>query len=888
MMPASQRQTKIDSAFVRDTLHAERARLSDKKTFKEDGYDASRCFSGIVDELLKKAFLKLKEDKNQTIALIAVGGYGRGLLCPFSDIDLLFLTEQSLRKKEEKLIKGILYAFWDAGVTIGYAVNTMAQALKRMQDDKITHTAFLDARLLVGEKNLYWNFIKQRNARHQEIGVVNFINAKLAEQTLRHKKRGDSRYFLEPNIKENKGALRDLDMLHWMIRATHPQSTATEWAELGFLTKKEVKRFFDALRFILTIRWHLHQRSGRKEETLSFHDQIDIAKQLGYRNNARTRGVEDFMRRYFLVARDVGLLTHTIYAELNESISSSFTPLSEFKPINYTSLAREATLAGKQKNINWEKITLERNMLVVPKATYFQKRPMEMIRIFYLSGQVQRHIHPKTLSQLSRNLSGLTSLCSDPVANRYFVKLLSMGGQSDKLLRWMNYTGVLERFFPEFKHLIGQMQFDMYHVYTTDEHTFHAIKFLNAIDAGMMKDIHPLASQIITQISSRDVLYVAVLLHDIAKGLEGDHSIEGEKIAYVVCRRFGFNEEETSMVAWLVRMHLVMSNTAFKRDLNEQKTIDDFAAIVQYPERLRLLLCLTVVDIRAVGPEVWTVWKAALLRELYYKAEAKMRGQHYIEHPHHQDSKEMSTFLFPHLSPLLPEWSKEKCQSYLALYSHTRLFALPYKKIAQRITFLDQWNQGGHPVAIEKDKEQAMVEFMISIWPKKGQLSALAGVFAHSAMSIIDASCDVLANGSALYHFHIGDHYAADRLERVKRKLSTVVTSHLHETAKPVLSLYKQARPFPLKSTILIDNEASSDHTVIEISGFDRPGLLCDLVHTFDQHDIKVGAAKIATYGEMATDVFYIKNIFGLKILSKTKKQQLEKALLHVLGTASQ
>src|SRR4051794_6068594 len=573
---------------------------------------AEQCF--LIDQLIRALYDFATETvyplgnptEGEKLAIVAVGGYGRGEMAPYSDIDLLFLLPYKQTPHTEQVIEYLLYLLWDLGLKVGQATRSVADCLRYAKADLTIRTALLEARYIWGEQALY-NELKQRfDAEILRGTAPQFVEEKLAERDARHQRVGDSRYQLEPNVKEGKGGLRDLHTLYWIAKYIYRIDDVAKLVELGVLSAEESARFERAQIFLWTVRCHLHYLAGRAEERLTFDLQTEIGGRMGYTDHAGSRGVERFMKHYFLVAKDIGDLTR-IFCAILEADQKHKRRLSWVRWGN-----GRRSLGG---------FVVDGERLTIPSEDFFKNDPDGLLRLFHVAQQHELDIHPRALRAASLSLRLINQQLRDNLeANRLFLEILTSRKDPETALRRMNEAGVLGRFIPDFGRVVAQMQYDMYHVYTVDEHTLFAIGILHKIESGLLKEELPLATQLMPTIISRRALYLAVLLHDIAKGRGGDHSEIGEQIALKLGPRLGLSAEETETVAWLVRWHLLMSSTAFKLDIGDPQTIGGFVERVQSPERLKLLLMLTVADIRAVGPKVWNGWKAALLRELYHRA----------------------------------------------------------------------------------------------------------------------------------------------------------------------------------------------------------------------------------------------------------------------------
>src|SRR5258708_880908 len=556
------------------------------------GLLAARAMSFLVDQLVRAlhdyADWYVYRAANLTLAerltIAAVGGYGRGELCPHSDIDLLFLLPYKQTPRGEQIVEFILYALWDLGLKVGHATRSVPECLRLAREDITIRTALLEARYLWGDAKLFADLRKRFLAEVVKDTAPAFIAAKLAERNERHKRLGDSRYVLEPNVKEGKGGLRDLHTLFWIAKYVHRVERVEDLVMKGVLTGDEAAKFTKALDFLLTVRCHLHYLANRPEDRLTFDVQGEIGRRMGYTDHRGTRGVERFMKHYFLVAKDVGDLTRIFCAALE--IASEVKPRFSLKSLP---LGR----FGRRRAKMIEGFALESGRLTVAKTTAFADDPVNFLRIFRVAQAHGFDIHPYALRLIRQNLRLVDSnLPPNPHPNPLLMEMLTDGRDGEITLRRLNEAGVFGRFVPDFGRVVAQMQHDMYHVYTVDEHTIFCIGIMHRIELGELKDDHPLASDIISKIQSRRALYLALLLHDIAKGRGGDHSVIGAEIALKLGPRLGLTEEETETVSWLVRLHLAMSNTAFKRDIPHPKTIRDLAAPVPSPERLRLPLFL--------------------------------------------------------------------------------------------------------------------------------------------------------------------------------------------------------------------------------------------------------------------------------------------------------
>ncbi len=608
------------AGILKRAVEAGRAEVRQRFETGATGTEATQELAFLVDQVIRvlydfvttRIFPISNPTKGERLALVAVGGYGRGELAPYSDIDLLFLYPWKETPHTEQVVEYMLYALWDLGLKVGQAARSVEETIVRAKAELTIRTAVLEARYVWGDQPLALELKRRFENEVIKGSATEFVEAKLDERDKRHARLGESRYLVEPNVKESKGGLRDLHTLFWIAKYIYRVDRVEELVTKGVLNADEAQRFARAQNFLWTVRCHLHFVTGRAEDRLTFDLQSEVGRRMGYTDHAGTRGVERFMKHYFLVAKDVGDLTR-IFCALLES-EQQRQPILSWR-----------RWAGRMRHV--EGFLVDGGRLNVTSEHAFRDDPINFLRLFHAAQEHGLDIHPHALRLITQSLKLIDAgLRDNPEANRLFMEILTSRKDPATALRRMNEAGVFGRFVPDFGRVVAQMQYDMYHVYTVDEHTIFAIGILHEIESGALKEELPLATSLMATIDSRRALYLAVLLHDIAKGRGGDHSILGEKVAEKLGPRLGLTAEETETVAWLVRWHLLLSSTAFKLDIDDPETIRGLAQQVQSPERLNLLLILTVADIRAVGPKVWNGWKATLLQEAYERALEMMSG----------------------------------------------------------------------------------------------------------------------------------------------------------------------------------------------------------------------------------------------------------------------
>ncbi|MEI6556930.1 MAG: [protein-PII] uridylyltransferase [Rhodospirillaceae bacterium] len=875
-------------AALRQTLNTGRAVIRQQFEAGGGGEECVRRNSDLMDMVIRSlaelvqngVYPSAGPSTGEAFDIAATGGYGRGEMCPQSDIDLLFLLPYKRTVRVEQIVEYMLYILWDLGLKVGHAVRPVEDCLRQARTDVTIRTNLLETRRLWGDGQLL-TLLKRRLSK--EVILPNgqaFVLAKLAERDDRHQRMGDSRYVLEPNVKEGKGGLRDLQTLIWIAKHLYYVNSMDDLVTCGVLLKEEAVRFIKAQNFLWTVRCHLHYLTGRPEDRLTFDVQTEIGRRMGYTDHAGLVSVERFMKHYFLIAKDVGDLTRIFCAALEADSK---------RPPRFNLLR-----LGLHKVKEIEGFQLDGERLALRHERQFREEPVDMIRLFQVSQSHGLDVHPHALRALTRALGGVAKLRHHPDANRLFLEILTSRKGPEDTLRRMNEAGVLGRFLPDFGRVVAQMQYDMYHAYTVDEHTLRALGIMHKIDTGESAADLPLAVQVVHKLTSRRALYVAMLLHDVAKGRGGDHSVVGAKLAEKVCPRLGLSAEETETVAWLVLHHLNMSFTAFKRDFEDERTVRDFVKVVQSPERLRLLLVLTTADINAVGPGRWNNWKATLLSELYHRTEEVLAGGVTADGRIHRIKQAQQA-----LRGRLDDWGEAQFERHIALGSPDYWLSLDADTHARHARLIRDSERDGRLLTIDTriDQTRAVTEVTIYTGDHPGLFSQLAGALALTGANIVDAKIFTLRNGQALDIFSVQDAHsgeafdAADKLARLAVVTEQTLSGQvrlLQELAKRKPTTPQRTRMFKVPPRVMIDNTAGTNHTVIEVNGKDRTGLLYDVTRTLTDLGLQISSAKISTYGEKAIDVFYVRDVYGLKITHDAKLQRIRERLLHALtGSAT-
>jgi [protein-PII] uridylyltransferase len=782
------------------------------------GVETARLLCGVTDEVVTALYdfttVHMFRARNPTegerLCLLAVGGYGRGVLSPYSDLDLLFLRPYKQTAHAESVIEFMLYALWDLGFKVGHASRTVEECVRLSKEDFTIRTSILEARRLTGDEVLGDELKKRFRNDVMKTTGAEFVAAKLKERDDRHNRADNSRYMVEPNVKEGKGGLRDLHTLMWIAEYLHPVDKPEDVFALGYFDRREVAAFVRAFDFLHAVRAHLHFATGRPEERLTFDLQPEIARRMGFGDRADNPAVERFMRRYFLIAREVGALTRTFSAKLEtEHLKAHPKGLSRFLPGRASPKRKPLDVAGFHE---------EAGRLNIDGPQVFERDPVDLIRIFRLADQRDLDLHS----------------------------------------------------------------------YTVDEHTLKAVGVIADIAEGRLAQDHPLAVSIMPLIDDRESLFLAMLLHDTGKGGAGGQEKAGARAARSACERLGLERSKIELIAWLVEHHLVMSDFAQKRDVTDPATVAAFASIVENPERLRLLLVLTVADIRAVGPGVWNGWKGQLMRELYAATEATFRGGRGSDpaasaRRHQESVAAQARAALIEADPAAKGWAGSMEDAYFTAFTPAELAS--HAALARRAAL-----QGGAAADARIRADRNTAEIVVAAKDRRGLFADLALALSGLGGNVVGARVFTSGQGQALDVFHVQDVTGApiggDNPRILRRLADSLEAAGRGET--PSFEARKsgetgRSAAFSISPTVMLDNDASAESTVVEASGRDRPGLLEALARAVADAGLSITSAHIDGYGERATDAFYVQTPGGGKLTDPKRATALKAALMEVL-----
>jgi [protein-PII] uridylyltransferase len=864
-----------------DHLHAAlfRGRMIAQERLQQgaDGLDTARLLCAVQDEVIHALYdyttTHVIRARNPTeaerIAIVATGGYGRGVMAPSSDTDLLFLRSYKASPHTESVIEYMLYAMWDMGLKVGHAFRTPNECVKLAAEDVTIKTSMLDARFICGDEVLAADMFElfQKDAVKGKDAL--FIADKLAERDARHARHGDARYVVEPNLKEGKGGLRDLQTLYWITKHMYGGTTLEDAMRNGPFTDHEYAVFIRAAKFLWTVRCHLHFVTGRPEERLGFDLQPEIASRMGYRDRGEQQGVERFMKRYFLIAKDVGGLTRILAAKLEADHKKKPEGLRRFLPVR-------APQALKDKGF-----TLDNGRINVTSEDVMETDPLNMLRLFTIARREGKDIHPAALTALTRNLRGINETVRElPEARRLVLESIMGGDRPGQVLRWMNESGLLGRIMPEFGGIVAQTQFNMYHHYTVDEHTIRAVAYISDMEHGRGDQV-ALVSELFPLLENRRALYLAMLLHDTGKG-KGDQQIEGTKTSTRACERLGLPQAETELVAWLVGHHLEMSETAQKRDISDPRTVAQFAELVGSLERLRLLYILTVADIKAVGPAVWNAWKGQLLADLYNNTAAALRGGRTDEAGVHAELEARAERRRKALVGQIGSVPAIMLEMETAYWTGFDPDDLAWQ--ASVLTDNDD------TVAHRYLADGGAVAMIVSGADRTGLFADLAGTLARLGANVVSAQVFTSNSGRIVDIFMLQDNNKAafaagdaPRMERLEAAMRDALAGN-PITGDVKTRAGRREAAFLVQPSVQIRDDLSAEYTVIDVAGRDRPGLLHEVADVLADMKLSIHSAHVGSYGERVFDAFYVQNAQGQKLGTKARKETLKERLLAVLG----
>ena len=824
--------------------------------------------AAVMDQLLYRAWYKRFNKNESGIALVAVGGYGRGELHPASDIDLLILTAdaQSTEKHAENIEKFLLF-LWDMGLEVGHSVRTLTDCSEQAEADITIATNLMEARQLTGPEKLFKKMKEAVGPDHLWPGL-DFFRAKREEQIARHQRFNDSAYNLEPNIKENPGGLRDLQVIGWVAKRHFGAETLHELVGYGFLTENEYNELIEAQNFLWKVRFALHILTNRREDRLLFDHQRTIANQFGYQDQKHKLAVEQFMKDYYRTVMELSRLNEMLLGIFEEKILYAD---DDSKPdeINEHFQSRHGILEAKHKNI-------------------FTKTPSALLEIFVIIARNPelRGINANTIRLIRNNLHLIDNeFRHNAHCHELFIDLFRQGAGLTHELRRMNRYGVLAAYLPVFENIVGQMQHDLFHVYTVDEHTMFVVRNLRRFTVPKFYNEFPLCSRIIQTIKKQEVLTIAGFFHDIAKGRGGNHSELGAIDAIDFCREHNISEHDTGVVKWLIENHLIMSTTAQRKDISDPEVIYEFAELVGNRERLDFIYLLTVADIRATSPSLWNSWKDALLAELYHvTAKALEQG---LDNPIEEEEivedtqEQAATFLEDQ------DFDTKNTDQQWERLGNDYFLRHSADEVAWHTQAIIKHGDSKEPlVSIRGETHRGGTEIFVYTKDVDYIFATITAIIEKLGLDVIDARIITTNDGYALDTFIVLDRdgqtiTAPAQQKEISDTLEKLLI-HPEELPNQVSNLTRQLKHFPIKTKIIFRDDANNNRTEMEVIAGDRPGLLARIAKALMEREVILQNAKIATFGERAEDIFFITDDKG-NPLDSDAKNCLEETIVRLI-----
>ncbi len=874
-------EVRIDSDLARAArayLQRGRNLLLERHRAGAGGYEIVSAFTTMVDHLIRYLFDVASQDYirrfpslNPRCTLIAQGGYGRGELNPQSDIDLLFLYTWKLTPYVESVAEKILYTLWDAGFQVGHATRSISDSIRLANKDMKVKTALLDARYLCGDSVLYQDLEKAVEEHLVKKNADRFIRQKLEENRLRHENYGASVYLLEPDVKEGEGGLRDVHTTLWIAKVKNKIKDLDSLALQGVVNSKDLSELKNSLDFLWRVRNELHFSSGKHLDQLTFEMQEKVSLALGFAAERTLKRVEVFMRKYYLQASNISRVTSLIIHRVTEVYS----------PLDFMGL-----IAGRKIR---EGIRISRGNLYITNPEILRSDPGNLMRIFV---DVQKY-HVK-VDQESRELIrehlGLIDekFLRSAAANLPFFEILKWKDRAYETLLEMHRCGVLGAFIPEFGRLLCMVLHDAYHTYTVDQHSLRLIKEVEQLKSGEFKDTLPLLTQLAREVEKIEILYLGLLFHDIGKGYGGGHSEIGSRMVKNIGPRMRLNVDDTAQLEFLVQHHLLLAHTAFRRDLDDEKTILDFARTMGTINNLKMLYLLTYADIRAVGPAVWNNWKGNLLEELYLntlKVLERFEKGDYEREDRRARVRRIQARLRHRLGS---EYSQERILGFLESMPDRYFLTTPEDEMPSHFVLKEQFAGGSFVSSVRHFPERDCSEMVVCTKDRPGLFASIAGVLAALGLDILNARITTCKDGLILDVFRISHSGRPQVVMDPKKwtRVNTTLEGVLAGSADVVRLVAGSetssllARRAPKVSTVIhVDNQASDDFTVVEVYTEDRIGVLFAITYGLHQMGLSIHLAKISTNVDQVADVFYVTDEQGKKVQDEERVEQIRQTL---------
>jgi [protein-PII] uridylyltransferase len=830
-----------------------------------------------IDQLLITIWhaVETPESNLSSCSLIAVGGYGRNELHPSSDIDLMILVDEAASENSDEAFaessKKFLHILWDIGLDIGHSVRSVSEC-KEAASDLTVITNLMEARLLFGSTELLQQ-MQAAIAPDQIWPADEYFHAKLQEQQARHIRFGETAFKLEPNIKESPGGLRDLHMIAWATMRYFNATSLEELVQHEFLTRDEYQTLIRCRNFLWRIRNGLHFLAGRREDKLLFEYQRELATEFGYTDKPGNLAVEQLMKRYYRTVKELGLLNDILLQHFEEVFLDQ----------------KENTSVEINRRFN----AINGYVDVVDNGV-FNRQPFALLEVFYILQDLPelKGIRANTIRLIHNSLNLITpEFRQDMACRSLFITLFRNGNGLTHIMRKMNDYGVLGAYFPAFGRIVGLMQHDLFHIYTVDVHSLFVLRNLRRLTVNEYIDEHPLASKLMASIFKPERLYLAALLHDIAKGRGGNHSEKGEKISIKFCRLHDLSEYDTKFVAWMVRNHLIMSWTAQKMDISDPQVIAEFAQTVGNQEHLDNIYLLTMADMRGTSPKVWNDWKNKLLLQLYHATSRHLRRGHIDSERNNEERlADLQQTLSSSLVPA--QLSAENFQHYWSLFDSEYFLRYEIDTLKWHIKTLTNVSTLDLPVvAVRYAKNSGSTEVLVFTPDMTNLLVRTTAGFDRLNLNIVDARLHTTKMGFALHNYLVLDQNDNAICSGAEQKM-------IEQTLKDQLLMPRKGRDprkvhvpralkqFPIPTQVNFPDIRQGQYTALEVIAQDRPGLLYQIAEVFEKCGIKLHNAKVATYGERIEDIFFVSDLGNNPIDNVEQQDNIRQTIIDSLDAA--
>jgi [protein-PII] uridylyltransferase len=839
--------------------------LQDRFALDEAIEELVRDRARLVDITLRAAWVRHAGKFADDLALVAVGGYGRGELHPSSDIDIMVLLPKSDSADWQPDIEKFLTFLWDIGLEVGHSVRSIDDCQRESLADISVATTLFEARLLAGPESLFAG-MRRALAPDRLWSSQDFFEAKVKEQTERHHRYFDTAYNLEPNVKSSPGGLRDIQTIGWVAKRHFGTDTLDELVAHGFLTREELRKLKAGQSFLWKVRFGLHVLTGRREDRLLFDYQIKLAKLFGYEDASFTLAVEQLMQKYYRTVMDISLLNEMLLQLFREAIlTQSGSPL----PIN-------------------ARFQIRNDYLEVTHAEVFARYPSALLELFVLLQQHPelRGVRAETIRLIGTHVWLIDEeFRQNPRHHRLFMEILCAPVGVTHELRRMNLYGVLGRYIPSFGRVVGRMQYDLFHAYTVDAHTLFVVSNLRRLAMPKYNDEFPVLSQIMQSLPRQEIAYLAALFHDIAKGRGGDHSELGAVDAEAFCLEQGLGRYEARLVAWLVRNHLILSITSQKKDISDPDIIHDFARRVGDQVHLDYLYVLTVSDVRGTNPKLWNAWKARLFEQFYERTKRALRRG--LETP--VDQEELIRETQEQARAKMPEVPAEQVARVWSQWTEAYFLRYTPEEIAWQTALLaDRHPHDDAPlVAIRQLTDRGGTAVLTYAPRRLRSFARTTAVLDQMGLNVVDARLITSANGFSLETYVVLEDNGAviadaARIREIEQGLWRNLQQPEDAPATVTRRAPRQVRMFSTPTQVNFSVDSRNGRTILELIAADRPGLLSEVGKVFRTERVAINGAKIMTVGERAEDVFYITDAEG-RLLQEEACQRVQESLVRAL-----